>query len=175
MTRFGARSDRHPLQQQQKQQQQELYSDRAALIDRLKALFASVNEPLELHPARVISTTTHPSNSDSNTLTNSEIGGWNQSTVHESIRGDPDRCDMVELFASDYLDSAKSSDEYATAGFTGFTGKRFLEEFVNTGTPVILRGAALRSPIRETLTHPELIAKHGKEPTSVSTLPYAGM
>ena len=145
-------------------------------------------------------------------------GGWNQSTVHESIRGDSDRCDVVELFAADYMDrssisnpnpipnpnpnpnpsinpnsdlnlppfypyptdaylwvdSAQSSEEYATAGFTGFSGKRFLEEFVSTGTPVILRGAALRSPIRETLAHPELMAKHGKEPMYISTLPYAG-
>ena len=141
-----------------------------------------MGEPLEIGQARVIPDTDHKTkstdikskNTDSNTLANLEVGGWNQSTVHESIRGDADRCDVVELFASDYLDRAQSSDEYATAGFAGFSGKRFLEEFVNTGTPVILRGAALRSPIRETLSFPVLTAKHGKEPMYLSTLPYAG-
>ena len=148
-----------------------------ALIDQLKALFQAAGEPTSPFDRPTTTTSTSAVASAGEADTDANTGGWNTTTVHASLAGDSRRCDVAELFSADYLGAGAGegvAGEYASAPFGGFTGERFLKEFVATGTPVILRGAALRSPIRDAFARAQLLEEHGGETVPFATLPYAG-
>lgn len=88
-------------------------------------------------------------------------GGWDPRVLPEGSIGQGDRCDILQIWDADRLPS--NSD--------------FFQQFINTGTPVIFRGAAkkdgeLMTKLRRTLAKDAFLRKYGPVTVPASALPY---
>lgn len=86
----------------------------------------------------------------------SRDGGWSQQTIDTDTVGDLQRCDVEERW-----DGLPSNQE-------------FFVKYVSTGTPVIFRGAAFNTQIRNAFEKKNFVEKYGNFRAPSSTIPYAG-
>jgi hypothetical protein len=54
------------------------------------------------------------------------------------------------------------------------SNKEFFAKYVNTSTPVVFRGAAMESSVRDTLSKREFVARYGGFAVPQAVLPYSG-
>ena len=143
------------------------YVDRKEIIDQLKTLLSSVNIPFDSivsFDAMKLESCSASSTNEGKIMNKNEenddlnTGGWNTAKIDEKHLKNIDltRCDIPQITVND------------------FTGLELFEKYINTGTPVMLRGLALNSPIRQAFTKDNLLAKFGTESVPIAVLPYAG-
>lgn len=82
-------------------------------------------------------------------------GGWDPSSLPSNLIGDTSMCDIEENW-----------DGIPTA-------TEFFMKYVRLGKPVIFRGAALGSRIRDAFQKESFLTRYGSQRTSASAIPYA--
>mmetsp|Transcript_19810 Transcript_19810/g.33321 ORF Transcript_19810/g.33321 Transcript_19810/m.33321 type:complete len:692 (+) Transcript_19810:81-2156(+) len=88
-------------------------------------------------------------------------GGWSDAVLDPVLRGDPERCDILEV----WVGQPEPVD--------------FFVNYVALGKPVVFRGAMQHmeargeTSIRAALNRKQFLQKYGRESIAVSTIPYA--
>lgn len=101
-----------------------------------------------------------PPASDSSST--ASTGGWDATPWTPALRAggesDQETCDVHQLSPADSVD---------------MTARRFFEEFVAVGRPVVLRGAGLGLPSRAAFAKPHFLETFGGKRVAVGAVPYA--